>query len=88
MPLGTLNRTPPPFFRQGPSALTRLAFFSLLALVLMVADTRFQVARPLRATIATALYPLQWLVMRPVTWAQQGNDYFESLIRTTQVALT
>jgi rod shape-determining protein MreC len=28
MPLGTLDRTPPPFFRQGPSALTKLVFFS------------------------------------------------------------
>lgn len=87
MPLGTLDRTPPPFFRQGPSALTRLAFFSLLAIVLMVADTRYQVARPLRASIATVLYPLQWLVMRPVAWAQDGNDYFESL-QTAQAALT
>ena len=87
MPLGTLDRTPPPFFRQGPSALTRLAFFSLLAIVLMVADTRYQVARPLRASIATVLYPLQWLVMRPVAWAQEGNDYFESL-QTAQAALT
>ena len=32
MPLGTLDRTPPPFFRQGPSALTRLMFFAALAL--------------------------------------------------------
>ena len=24
MALGTLDRTPPPFFRQGPSALTKL----------------------------------------------------------------
>ena len=25
MPLGTIDRTPPPFFRQGVSALTKLA---------------------------------------------------------------
>ena len=87
MPLGTLDRTPPPFFKQGPSALTRLAFFSLLAIVLMVADTRYQIARPLRATIATLLYPLQWLAMRPVAWVRDGNDYFESL-QTAQAALT
>ena len=49
MPLGTLDRTPPPFFRQGPSALTRLTFFSALAVFLMVADTRFELTRPLRA---------------------------------------
>ena len=36
MPLGTLDRTPPPFFRQGPSALTKLIFFSALAVFLGV----------------------------------------------------
>ena len=47
MPLGTLDRwTPPPFFRQGPSALTKLSFFSALAIFLMVVDTRFRVDGP------------------------------------------
>ena len=41
MPLGTLDRTPPPFFRQGPSALTMLSLCAALAVFLMVADTRF-----------------------------------------------
>ena len=58
MPLGTLDRTPPPFFRQGPSALTRLMFFSALALFLMVADTRFKLTQPVRAVLATALNPV------------------------------
>ena len=79
MPLGTLDRTPPPFFRQGPSALTRLAVFSLLAVLLMVADSRYQLARPVRASIAMALYPLQWLVLQPVRLVRHGGDYFESL---------
>jgi len=68
MPLGTLDSTPPPFFRQGPSALSKLVFFSALALLLMVADVRFQVTQPLRGVIATALYPVQWLVLRPILW--------------------
>lgn len=79
MPLGTLDRTPPPFFRQGPSALTRLAVFSLLAVLLMVADSRYQLTRPLRASIAMALYPLQWLVLQPVRLVRHSGDYFESL---------
>ncbi|MSQ74979.1 MAG: rod shape-determining protein MreC [Rhodoferax sp.] len=79
MPLGTLDRTPPPFFRQGPSALTRLAVFSLLAVLLMAADSRYQLTRPLRASIATAIYPLQWLVLQPVRLVRHGGDYFESL---------
>ncbi|MEY4139380.1 MAG: hypothetical protein RLZZ371_1562 [Pseudomonadota bacterium] len=79
MPLGTLDGTPPPFFRQGPSALSKLVFFSALALLLMVADLRFQVINPLRSVIATALYPVQWLALRPVVWGQGGSQYFESL---------
>lgn len=79
MPLGTLDGTPPPFFRQGPSALSKLVFFSVLALFLMVADARFHVMQPLRAGLSTALYPLQWLTMRPVVWTQGGAQYFESL---------
>ena len=79
MPLGTLDGTPPPFFRQGPSALSKLTFFSALALFLMVADARFEIAKPVRVAVATALYPVQWLAMRPVAWAQGGAQYFESL---------
>ena len=79
MPLGTLDRTPPPFFRQGPSALSKLTVFSALALFLMVADTRFKITAPLRIVVATALRPVQWVVMQPVAWAHGAGQYFESL---------
>lgn len=79
MPLGTLDATPPPFFRQGPSALSKLTFFSALALFLMVADARFELVKPLRVVVATVLYPAQWLALRPVLWTQGGAKYFESL---------
>jgi len=79
MPIGTLDSSHPPSFRQGPSALSKLVFFGLLAVLFMVADTRFSVARPIRAVVATVLYPLQWMVLRPVIWTQDGGHYFESL---------
>lgn len=79
MPLGTLDRTPPPFFRQGPSALSKLMFFSALALFLMVADMRFRVTQPIRAAFATALYPVQWLALQPVRAVQNSGAYFTSL---------
>lgn len=85
MPLGTLDRTPPPFFKQGPSALSKLMVFSALALFLMVADARFRITQPLRAVIGTVLYPVQWLAMRPVLLARHGGGYFESL-RVSQSA--
>ena len=83
MPLGTLDRTPPPFFKQGPSALSKLMVCSALALFLMVADTRFRITQPLRAAIATVLYPVQWVALRPVLVLRDAAEYFESL-RTAQ----
>jgi rod shape-determining protein MreC len=79
MSIGTIDRTPPPFFRQGPSALTKLAFFASLALLLMVADTRFEFAKPLRATLATALLPVQRTLAVPVGLWQGGFDYLRGL---------
>lgn len=84
MPLGTLDRTPPPFFKQGPSALSKLMVFSALALFLMVADTRFRITQPLRAAVGTVLYPIQWAILRPVLALRQGGEYFEAL-RDAQV---
>lgn len=79
MPLGTLDRSPPSFFKQGPSALSKLMFFSALSLFLMVADTRFRITQPVRAAVATALYPIQWLVLQPVRAVQGSSEYFTSL---------
>lgn len=79
MPLGTLDRSPPPFFKQGPSALSKLVFFSTLSLFLMVADTRFRITQPVRAALATALYPVQWLALQPVRAVQNSSQYMTSL---------
>ncbi|MES2402394.1 MAG: rod shape-determining protein MreC [Pseudomonadota bacterium] len=79
MPLGTLDRSPPSFFKQGPSALSKLMFFSALALFLMVADTRFRITQPVRSVLATALYPVQWLALQPVRAVQGSTEYFTGL---------
>ena len=76
MSLGTLDRTPPPIFKQGPSALSKLIIFSALALFLMVSDSRFHIVQPLRAVLSTVLYPVQWLAMQPVRAARGFTDYF------------
>jgi rod shape-determining protein MreC len=85
MPLGTLNREPPPFFRQGPSALSKLAVCSALAFFLMVADVRFKVMQPVRAAVATLLYPVQWMALQPVTAVRAVGEYFATL-STAQAA--
>lgn len=79
MPLGTLDRTPPPFFRQGPSALTKLAVFSALAIFLMAADSRLKYTQPVRAALATVLLPVQRSLLVPVDLVRGGSDYLQSL---------
>ncbi len=79
MPLGTLDGTPPAFFKQGPSAISKLLFFSALSVLLMVADMRFQVAQPIRAVLSVAIYPVQWLAMRPQAFAKLSGEYLQSL---------
>src|SRR5450755_4442661 len=81
MALGTLDRTPPPFFRQGPSSLTKLSFCSALAVFLMVADTRFSITQPIRATVATVLYPVQRALLVPVAAISDGREYLGGLAR-------
>lgn len=66
-------------FKQGLSALSRLAVYGALALFLMVADARFQLTGPFRQAVATALYPVQWLMLKPVEFARHASSYFDSL---------
>jgi rod shape-determining protein MreC len=87
MPLGTLDRTPPPFFRQGPSALSKLIFFWALALFLMVADARFKFVEPARAAMAVALLPAQRVMAVPVELWEGGSDYLRGL-RVAQASET
>lgn len=79
MPLGTLDRTPPPFFRQGPSALSKLIFFAALALFLMVADVRFRWLEPMRSALAVALLPAQRAMAVPLEIWQGGTGYLQGL---------
>ncbi|MHB1250185.1 MAG: rod shape-determining protein MreC, partial [Polaromonas sp.] len=76
MSLGTIDRSPPPFFRQGPSALSKLLVFGALSLLLMVADARFRITQPIRAALVTVLYPMQWLALQPVQAVKSAGDYF------------
>lgn len=79
MPLATLDRSPPPFFKQGPSAFTRLTFFAALAVLLMVADARWKMTQPLRAAVATVLHPVQQALLAPSRAWETANHYFAGL---------
>ncbi|HEY4372352.1 MAG TPA: rod shape-determining protein MreC [Burkholderiales bacterium] len=72
-----MEYTPPPFFRQGPSALARLVAFAALSLFLLVLDARFKVLERVRFGIATVLYPLQRTVRLPGDAVFDAGTYFE-----------
>jgi rod shape-determining protein MreC len=78
MPLGTLDRTPPSLFKQGPSLLSQFVFFTCLSLFLMFADTRFEIAKTLRASIATVLAPVNRVLSMPGSFVNNAAIYFES----------
>jgi rod shape-determining protein MreC len=69
---------PPPFFHRGPSPLARLAFFGLLSLALLFADTRYRYLENLRQAVAVVLYPLQRAVQLPGEALAQVARYFSS----------
>jgi len=54
-------------------------FFSALSLFLMVADVRFRITQPVRAVLATALYPVQWLALQPVRIVRGSSAYLTGL---------
>ncbi len=60
-----MDRTPPPFFRQGISADVRLAVFALAAIVLLIVDTRLAALVSVRQAIGTVLFPVQQLLLVP-----------------------
>jgi rod shape-determining protein MreC len=65
-----VDRSPPPFFKQGPSANVRLAFFSLLAIAMLIVDARLDTLSQLRLAVATALYPVQRALLAPRNLAE------------------
>ncbi|WP_042299254.1 rod shape-determining protein MreC [Paraburkholderia kururiensis] len=60
-----MEYSPPPLFKQGPSALVRLIFFVVLSLVLLVSDARFNTLEIVRGILGAGLYPLQRAALVP-----------------------
>jgi rod shape-determining protein MreC len=60
-----MEYSPPPLFKQGPSALARLIFFVVLALALLISDARYKTLEMVRAVLDIGLYPLQRAALVP-----------------------
>lgn len=74
-----MEYSPPPLFKQGASARAKVVFFSLIALILLVADARMRSLGAIRQFVGTVLYPLQVVAMLPRDAAYMVGDYFTSL---------
>lgn len=70
---------PPPLFNQGVSARARLAFFSFLAIALIVIDSRVRVLETLRVGVGIALYPIQQVLLVPSRAFGAVGAYFGDL---------
>ncbi len=76
MALDTLDRSPPPFFRQGLPALSKLVLLGLLCVLLMSADHRLGLSQPIRSAISVVLAPAQWLMLLPQRAGRALQAYF------------
>lgn len=74
-----MEYSPPPLFKQGASARAKVVFFSLIALILLVVDSRMHSLGAIRRVVGTALYPLQVVALLPRDAAYMVGDYFSSL---------
>jgi rod shape-determining protein MreC len=75
---------PPPLFNQGVSARARLAFFSFLAIALIIIDSRVRMLDTVRAGLGVVLYPMQRALLVPSRVADTVADYFTSVASLTR----
>lgn len=73
-----MEYTPPPFFKRGPSLITRFAFFSLLSIVVLVADARFGYLRQVRAALSMVVVPMQEVTALPAAAMVRTAEFFVS----------
>lgn len=79
-----MDHGPPPLFNQGVSARARLAFFSFLAIALIVVDARVQALDTVRAGVGVVLYPVQRLLLLPRDAASAVGEYFTTMGRLVE----
>jgi rod shape-determining protein MreC len=70
---------PPPLFNQGVSARARLAFFSFLAVAMIVIDSRIRVLETVRVGVGVVLYPVQQVLLVPSRTFGAVADHFATV---------
>ena len=76
-----MDHGPPPLFNQGVSARARLAFFSFLAIALIIVDARVRALETLRVGVGFVLYPLQRALLAPRDAAAAVGEYITTMSR-------
>lgn len=84
-----MEYSPPPLFKQGPSALARLMFFVVLSLALLISDARFKTLEVVRGVLGAGLYPLQRAALVPRDFFMGAADLAvtSSALRTENTQL-
>ena len=70
---------PPPLFNQGVSARARLAFFSFLAIALIVIDSRAKLLETVRVGVGVVMYPVQRALLVPRDVIDRVGDFFTTV---------
>lgn len=73
-----MEYSPPPLFKQGASARAKVVIFSLMAIALLIVDSRLHSLGMIRQAIGTVLYPLQRMALMPRDAIRSTGDYFAS----------
>jgi rod shape-determining protein MreC len=74
-----MEYSPPPLFKQGASARVKMIVFAMIAIALLMVDSRMRTLGTIRQTIGTVLYPLQRVALVPRGAASAVASYFSSL---------
>ncbi len=81
-----METSPPPFFKQGPSARARLVFFASLAIALLFVDARMNTLGVLRQMVGTAIYPFEALARAPRgAWDRVSAFFADQTALATEV---
>ena len=74
-----MEYSPPPLFKQGASARAKMLLFALIAVGLLMADSRFKALASIRQAVGVALYPVQVIAMLPRDAFFATTQYFTAL---------
>jgi rod shape-determining protein MreC len=79
-----MEPSPPPLFNQGVSARGRLAIFALLAIALIVVDSRIRALDTIRVGVGVVLLPVQRALLLPTQAASSVGEYVSTQDRLTR----